>query len=83
MREYALYQAQQSDQLSGHGLLAQLWRNWKAKRAVRRLQDLDDHLLKDIGVTRDEINWASQLPLSVHAALALTRRSGERRMVAC
>jgi uncharacterized protein YjiS (DUF1127 family) len=79
MREYALNEAHQTDQLSGHGLLAQLWRNWKAKRAVRRLQDLDDNLLTDIGVTREEINWALLLPLSVNAALELARRSDERR----
>jgi uncharacterized protein YjiS (DUF1127 family) len=82
MREYALHQAQQTDQIAGHGLLAQLWRNWKAKRAVRRLQDLDDNLLADIGVTREEINWALLLPLSVNAALELARRTGERQTMA-
>jgi uncharacterized protein YjiS (DUF1127 family) len=84
MREYALHQAQQSDQLTGHGLLVQLWRNWRAKRAVRKLQELDDNLLKDIGVTREEINWALLLPLSVNAARELARRSGERRkLITC
>jgi uncharacterized protein YjiS (DUF1127 family) len=79
MRDYALHQAQQTDELKSHGLLAQRWRNWKARRAVRKLQDLDDWLLKDIGVTRDEIYWATVLPLSVNAALALSNERRERR----
>jgi uncharacterized protein YjiS (DUF1127 family) len=82
MREYALHHAQQTDQLSGHGIIAHLWRNWKAKQAVRRLQDLDDNILTDIGVTREEINWALLLPLSVNAALELARRTNKKQTMA-
>jgi len=54
-------------------------RNWKARRAVTRLQDFDDHMLRDIGVTRLDVRWASDLPLSTNAALALEERSFRRR----
>jgi len=32
---------------------------------------LSDELLDDIGVTRDDVRWAAQLPMSVDAACAL------------
>jgi uncharacterized protein YjiS (DUF1127 family) len=54
-------------------------RNWRARRAVNRLQDFDDYMLRDIGVTRLDVRWASGLPLSVNAAQALEERSFRRR----
>lgn len=41
--------------------------------AFRRLIALDDAMLKDIGVKRDDVIWASQLPLSVNASLELEK----------
>ncbi len=71
MRNYAIHQAEVSGSLPGTGILARLYRNWKARRAVARLDQLDDFLLHDIGVSREDIFAASHLPLSVNAALAL------------
>jgi uncharacterized protein YjiS (DUF1127 family) len=51
--------------------LAARYRNWRARRSVRNLLELDDRMLADIGVRRDEVAWASQLPLAVNAALEL------------
>ena len=59
--------------------LRQLWRNWKARRAVTRLDEFDDYMLRDIGVTRLDVRWASELPLSSNAALELEKRSLRRR----
>jgi len=56
MRDYALNQAVFRGEI-GSPILARLWRNWLARAEVRRLEDLDDHILSDIGVTRDEIRW--------------------------
>ena len=61
---------------------ATLWRNFKARRQVRRLADLDDHTLEDIGVTRTEIAWAARLPLSVNAAVLMYQRAAARRQAA-
>ena len=49
------------------------------RRKLKRLLDLDDHMLKDVGVTRGEIEVATSLPLSVDAATELRRMSLERR----
>ena len=47
--------------------------------AFRNLLSLDDQMLKDIGVTRDEVRRASDLPLSVNAALELEAVARSRR----
>ncbi len=59
--------------------IARRFRNWIARRKVRQLQDYDDNILDDIGVTRDEVAWASQLPLSVNAAHELDKAAYRRR----
>lgn len=54
-------------------------RQIRRRRGFTRLLDLDDHMLKDIGVTRGEVEIAIRLPLSVDAATELRRMSLERR----
>lgn len=49
--------------------------NFQARRVVRKLLTLDDHLLRDAGMNREDVAWAARLPLSVNAALALDERS--------
>jgi uncharacterized protein YjiS (DUF1127 family) len=75
MRNYAIHQAEVSGSLPGTGILARLYRNWKARRAVAKLGQLDDYLLYDIGVSREDIFIASHLPLTLNAALALDEES--------
>lgn len=70
---------------SGHpiqtlsGQLIERLRMIRRRRHFKRLLDLDDHMLKDVGVTRGEVEIASKLPLSVDAATELRRMSLERR----
>jgi uncharacterized protein YjiS (DUF1127 family) len=64
---------------NGFSLISRVWRNWQARRRVTDLSNYDDYMLKDIGVTRDEIQWAAGLPLTVNAALALEERAFQRR----
>lgn len=51
------------------------------RRRFKRLEDLDDHLLNDIGVTRAEVEIATRLPFTHDAGTELRRLSNERRRV--
>lgn len=79
MRDYALNRAEAAESAGSLSLLWGMIRNWQAHRAVSRLDRLDDHMLNDIGVTREEVRWAAGLPLTVNAALELEERATRRR----
>jgi uncharacterized protein YjiS (DUF1127 family) len=79
MRDYVLNRALSLELSPLKTGLRNLWRNLVVKRNVRRLADFDDHMLRDIGLTREEVEWAAGLPLAVNAALALEERAFQRR----
>jgi uncharacterized protein YjiS (DUF1127 family) len=79
MRDYVLNRAISLEEGNGFSLISRVWRNWQARKRITDLSNYDDYMLRDIGVTRDEIQWAVGLPLTVNAALALEERSFQRR----
>ncbi len=50
-----------------------------SRQAFDRMLALDDRTLADIGVTRDDVLWASKLPLSANAAQELQKISQWQR----
>jgi uncharacterized protein YjiS (DUF1127 family) len=79
MREYALNQAISRGEYGVVSFARRILRNWQAKRRIVALGDFDDYILADIGITRDEVQWAAGLPLTVNAAVALEERAFRRR----
>jgi uncharacterized protein YjiS (DUF1127 family) len=79
MREYALHRANSLGEFGIVSFARRVARNWKAKRRIVALGNFDDYMLQDIGVTRDEVQWAAGLPLTVNAAVALEERAFRRR----
>lgn len=79
MRDYMLSHARSFETAGPASLLGQFFRNFFTRRSISRLDRLDDYLLRDIGYTREEIEWASGLPLTVNAAAALEDRANRRR----
>ena len=45
------------------------------RQAFSHLLALDQHTLDDIGITRDDVFWASRLPLSINASHELEKIS--------
>ena len=74
MDDYVMQQARFAGDLPGSGILARLLNNWQARRATVKLLDLSEVTLRDIGVTRADIDWAAKRPLSENAATALADR---------
>jgi uncharacterized protein YjiS (DUF1127 family) len=74
MREYMLHQAEAHERTYAFAAVRRALSNWWKRRTLRKLQDLDDHLLFDIGLTRDDIDRALRLPLSIDPIGEFSRR---------
>jgi uncharacterized protein YjiS (DUF1127 family) len=78
MRDYVLNRAISLEAVETSPL-RRLLKNWLARRAIKKLDSVDDYLLRDIGVTREDVRWARTLPLRLNAAVSLEERSIARR----
>jgi len=78
MREYMLHQAEAYERTFAFAAVRRVLRNWWKRRTLRKLQDLDDHLLYDIGLTRHDIDRALRLPLSIDPIGEFSRRRTPR-----
>ncbi len=47
--------------------------------AFQHLLALDPHILKDIGVSREDVIWANNLPIEMNAAKALEKEARHRK----
>ena len=65
MRNYIQMQAELRDQAFAFPKLRRMVRNWAARRQLRDLMALDDYLLNDIGLTRDDLRFGLNLPRDV------------------
>jgi uncharacterized protein YjiS (DUF1127 family) len=67
MRDYVLSRVMALEEAGGRSISCFL-RHWMARCGARKLEECDDYLLADIGVTREDLRWAAGLPLTVNAA---------------
>jgi uncharacterized protein YjiS (DUF1127 family) len=65
MREYILEQAHCRQPYGRFTTLVRMVKNWRNRRQLRRLASLDDYLLKDIGLSREELNAMARHPLTL------------------
>ena len=54
-------------------------RSWRNRRRIAALGELDDHLLSDLGLKRDDVHRALNLPFAQDPALELQRLSLSNR----
>jgi len=74
MRDYVLFQAQRLEPSQPFSVLRRLMSNWRKRRRLRDLGHLDDHALKDIGLTRADVQAVLGQPVSVDPVWDLERR---------
>ncbi len=79
MREHVLNQSAALDGTWSFAALRRTFANWRRRRKLLRLSDLDNHILYDIGIEREEINEALRLPLDLNPLYELDRRARLRR----
>jgi uncharacterized protein YjiS (DUF1127 family) len=65
MRDYILSQAQSRQTFGLVATAKRIVRNWKHHRELEHLLKLDDHLLRDIGLTRALVLHLLALPLTI------------------
>lgn len=80
MREYVLSQAHSANAAQAFAGLRRIASNWLRRRRLYRLEELDDRMLDDIGLTRDELTTALRLPLVIDPLRELDRRARARRI---
>ena len=73
MRDYILNQAETADKTFTFPVLHRIVANWRKRRQLRQLEDLDDHVLMDIGLTRDELISAQRVPIGVDPLMDLLK----------
>ena len=78
MREYIFHQALSRDSTFVFPALRRLVRNWLARKNLRRLEQLDDYLLNDIGMSRADIRHALKLPYDIDPVDEMTRLREQR-----
>ena len=85
MREAASFIASQTGSASAGVLSALLrdvstaFRSWNARRHLKTLSEYDDHMLADIGITREDVRWALGLPFAYDPGIELQRRALRHR----
>jgi uncharacterized protein YjiS (DUF1127 family) len=65
MRDYVLSEAQSRQLLGLAPLMRRLLRNWKYQRDLNALLELDDYLIRDMGLTRALLLHLTTLPLTI------------------
>jgi uncharacterized protein YjiS (DUF1127 family) len=81
MREAAWFiagqtQSQPAGALAGLVTIAKAaMKHWRSRARLARLDDMDDHLLADIGLTREDVHFMREVPWSEDPSLALQRRA--------
>ncbi len=78
MRDYIFHLAHDRDSTFAFPKLRRIWRSWQAKRKLRKMQNLDDYLLNDIGLTRDDLRHGLRLPYDVDPIDELLRAREQR-----
>lgn len=64
MREYIAFEASHRQAYGQFSGVVRLFRNWLLRRDLKRLMALDDYLLRDIGLSRDDLRLLLRQPLN-------------------
>jgi len=78
MRDYILNEAAFRDRTFAFPRLQRFVRNWFSRRYLRKLEQFDDYMLSDIGLTRADLHYGQTLPYDVDPIAELSRQCAVR-----
>ncbi len=79
MRDYILNEAAFRDRAFVFPVLQRIISNWLSRRYLRKLEQFDDYMLSDIGLTRADLHHGQSLPYDVDPIAELTQRGARGR----
>lgn len=74
MREFVLQQSLVRQSGGGFSVVVRMIKNWRMQKAYRQMMALEDHMLKDIGLNRDDLHQLMSMPLDADVPWELERR---------
>jgi uncharacterized protein YjiS (DUF1127 family) len=78
MRDYIRQETTFRDQAFAFPLLQRIFHNWLTRRYLRKLEQFDDYILSDIGLTRGDLRHGQSLPYDVDPMVELLRLRSRR-----
>lgn len=78
MRDYILTQSIARDSTYAFPKLRRMIRSWFLKRSLKALDQLEDHVLFDIGLARSELRHLCAMPLDVDLPAEMVRLRSAR-----
>ena len=79
MRDYIINEANFREKTFSFPRLRRVIRNWLSRRYLRKLEQFDDYILADIGLTRDDLRYGQSLPHDIDPIAELSRVREERK----
>jgi len=74
MREFVVQQSLTRQSYGGFSVVVRMFRNWRMQKTYRHMQGLEDHMLRDIGLSREDLRQLMAMPLDADVAWELERR---------
>jgi uncharacterized protein YjiS (DUF1127 family) len=74
MRDFMISEAQSRQTYGRLTWVVRVISNWRARKTLKQLQGFSDYQLRDIGVTRHDLNRLMCLPFDVDIAWHIERR---------
>jgi uncharacterized protein YjiS (DUF1127 family) len=75
MRDFEINEAQSRQAFGRFSRLVRVVTNWRMRKTLKHLCGFSDHQLRDIGISRHELNRLGRLPLDTDMAWDMERRT--------
>jgi uncharacterized protein YjiS (DUF1127 family) len=75
MRDYMISEAQSRQAYGRWSWVMRVIKNWRARKSIKLLQSFNEYQLRDIGLTRNDLNRLQSMPLDFDFEWHLERKA--------